>query len=114
MSIASKLRRFNRVELAAFIFFIIAGIILLVYLPITGFPPQLGLLGILSLFSAYGMLTKRGWMPWLVFVLLASVTAFTIFTLVSVGFSDALFGISMIVYVALSWVLSAYILLKKR
>ncbi len=114
MSIASRLRRFNRVELAAFIFFVIAGIILLVYLPLTGFPPQLGLLGILSLFSAYGMVTKRGWMPWLVFVLLASVSAFTIFTLISVGFSNALLGASMIVYAALSWLLSAYILLKKR
>lgn len=114
MTIASTLRHFNRIELAALAFYAVAGIALLVFLPLTGFPPQLGLLGILSLVTVYGIFTKRGWMPWLVFVLFAGVTAFSIFTVYSVGFSNALLGISMIVYAVLTWVFTVYILLKKR
>ena len=114
MSLITRLRRFNRVEIAALAFYAIAGIALFVYLPLTDFPPQLGLLGVLSLVTVYGIFTKRGWMPWLVFVLFAGVTAFSIFTLYSVGFSNVSLGVSMLVYAVLTWIFTAYILLKRR
>jgi hypothetical protein len=114
VSIASKFRRLNRVELSALAFYVVAGIVLLVYLPLTGFPPQLGLLGILSLITAYGIFTKRGWMPWLVFILFAGSIAFSVYTLYSVGFSNSLLGASMIVYAVLNCIFTVYILLKKR
>jgi uncharacterized membrane protein (DUF2068 family) len=114
VSIATKLKSFNRVELASIAFYAIAGVILLAFLPLTSFAPQLGLLGILSLIAAYGLFTKRAWMPWLVFVLFAAATAFSLYTLYSVGFSNALLGISMIPYAVLTWVFSLYILLKRK
>jgi hypothetical protein len=113
-SLASILKSFNRVELAALAFYALSGIILLVFLPLTGFPPQLALLGILSLITDYSIFTKRGWAPWLLFILFAGASTFSIYTLAVAGFSNALLGISLTVYVVLTWIFAAYILLLKR
>ena len=113
-SIVSNLKNFNRIELAALAFYAISGIILFVFLPFTGFPPQLALLGILSLITDYSIFTKRGWAPYLLFILFAAASTFSIYTLVVAGFSNALAGIGLIVYAVLTWVFAGYILLIKR
>ena len=113
MTIAAKLKSFNRIELASLAFYAVSGIILLVFLPLTSFAPQLGLLGILSLIVAYGLFTDRGWTPWLLFILLVAGLSFSLYTLYAVGFSNALVGISMIAYAALTLIFSVSFLLKK-
>jgi len=100
--------------LAALAFYAISGIILLVFLPFTGFPPQLALLGVLSLITDYGVFTKRAWAPWVLFILFAGASTFSIYTLVVAGFSNALIGISMIAYAVLTWVFALYILFKRK
>ena len=112
--IASRLKSFNRIEIAALAFYAISGIILLAFLPFIGFPPQLALLGILSLITDYGVFTKRRWAPWLLFVLFAAASTFSIYTLAVAGFSNALIGISITVYAVLTWIFAGYILLIKR
>ena len=114
MSLASKLKSFNRIELASLAFYAIAGIILLIFLPLTSFAPQLGLLGILSLIATYGLFTKRAWAPWLIVILLVAASTFSLYTLYTVGFSNALLGISMIAYTVLTWVSALYILFKRK
>ena len=114
MSIATKLKTFNRLELASIAFYAITGIILLAFLPLTGFPPHIGFLGILSLITAYSLFTKRTWAPWLVAILFVVISVFSLYTLYAVGFSNALLGISMIAYAVLTWVFTAYILLKTK
>jgi hypothetical protein len=114
VSLATKLKSFNRAELASIAFYAISGIILLAFLPLTSFPPQLGLLGILSLITAYSLFTKRAWAPWLVVILLAGASTFSIYTLYSIGFSNALIGISMIAYAVLTWVFALYTLFKRN
>ena len=114
MSLASKLKSFNRIELASLAFYVVSGIILLVYLPLTGYAPQLGLLGILSIIIAYGVFTKRAWAPWLIFILFVGASTFSLYTLVVAGFSNVLLGISMIAYAVLTWVFTIYLLLIRR
>ena len=114
MSLASKLKSFNRIELASLAFYFISGIILLVYLPFTGYAPQLGLLGILSVIVAYGVFTKRAWAPWLIFILFVGASTLSLYTLVVAGFSNALLGISMIAYAVLTWIFAIYLLLLRR
>ena len=114
MSLASRLKRFNRIELAALVFYGISGIILLAFLPLTGYPPQLALLGILSLITDYGIFINRGWAPWLLFILFAGASTFSIYTLAVAGFSNALIGVSLIAYAVLTWVFAGYLLLIKR
>ncbi len=113
-SLASKLKSYNRIELAALAFYAVSGIILLAVLPFTGFAPQLGLLGVLSLISDYGVFTKRGWGPWVLFILFAAASTFSIYTLAIVGFSNVLTGASMVVYAVLTWVFAIYLLIIKR
>jgi uncharacterized membrane protein (Fun14 family) len=114
VSLATKLKTINRAELASIAFYAIAGIILLAFLPLTSFAPQLGLLGILSLIAAYGLFTKRAWAPWLLVILLVGASTFSLYTLYSIGFSNALIGIGMIAYAVLTWVFALYILFKRK
>jgi hypothetical protein len=113
-SLATRLKNFNRIELAALAFYALSGIILLAFLPFVGFPPQLALIGILSLITGYGIFTKRGWAPWLLFILFAGASTFSIYTLAIAGFSNALSGLSLTVYAVLTWVFAGYLLLIKR
>jgi hypothetical protein len=111
--LASKLRTFKPLELASFAFYAVTGIVLLAFLFLTGFPPHVAFLGILSLITAYSFFAKRAWTTWLVAALFIIITAFTLDTLFSVGFSNVLVGLSMIGYAVLTWIFTAYILLKK-
>ncbi|MCL4430470.1 MAG: hypothetical protein M1167_06930 [Chloroflexi bacterium] len=61
MSLATKLKTFKPFELASLAFYALSGLILLVSLPLTGYPPHLGFLGILSLITAYSLFLKRVW-----------------------------------------------------
>ena len=113
MSIATKLKNFKPFELASLAFYAVTGIILLASLFLTGFPPHLAFLGILSLITAYSFFAKRAWTPWLVAALFIVVTAFALDTLFSVRFSNALVAVSMLGYGVLTWIFTAYVLLKK-
>lgn len=114
MSLATRLKTFNLLELASLAFYAVAGIILLAFLPLTGYPPQLGFLGILSLITAYSLFAKRGWAQWLVGSLFIIITAFTLVTLISAGFSNLSVGLSMLAYAILTWVFTAYQLLRRK
>jgi hypothetical protein len=73
------------------------------FLPVTGFPPHVGFLGIVSLIAAYSVFVKRFWAPWLAFVLLFANTAFSVVTLYSVGFSDVLVSAALAPFLVLTW-----------
>jgi uncharacterized membrane protein (DUF2068 family) len=104
----------SRIELASIAFYAVSGIILLVFLFLTGYPPHLAFLGVLSLIVAFGVFTHRKWTPWINFILFAAASTFAIYTLISIGFSNAIVAVEMIVYVALTWVFAYYNLLKRK
>ena len=114
MTLATKLKSFSRMELASLAFYAVSGIIFFVFLFLTSFAPQLGLLGILSLIVAYGLFTNRGWAPWVLFVLFIAANAFSLWTLYAAGFGNALLGLSMVGYAVFTWVFGVYLLLRKR
>ena len=112
MSLITKLKTFKPLELSLIAFYAVTGIILLAFLPSTYFPPHLGFLGILSLITAYSLFVKRVWAPWLVVILFITNTAFSLGILYSVGFSNAIAALGMLAYAVLTWVFTAYIILK--
>jgi hypothetical protein len=114
VTLATNLKSFKRIELASLLFYAVTGIIFFVFLPLSNFAPQLGLLGIVSLIVTFGLFTKRGWAPWLLFVLFVAASAFSIFTISAAGFSNPLLGVGMIAYVALTWLFGVYIFLKRK
>jgi hypothetical protein len=112
--LATKLKSFNRIQLASIAFYAVTGILLLAFLPLTVFPPHLGFLGIVSLITAYSLFTKRVWVPWLVFILLVSITVFSAITLYSVGLSNLLVTAMILPYLVLTWVFTVQLLLKRK
>ena len=114
MSIASKLKNVSRIELASIAFYALSGVILLVFLFLTGFPPQVAFLGVLSLIVAYGVFTERRWAPWINFVLFVGASTFSLYTLIAIGFTDVIVALEMIAYVLLTWVFAYYNLLKRK
>lgn len=114
MTIATKLKNFNRQELASIAFYAVTGIIMLAFLPLTGFPPHLGFLGIFSLIVAYSLFAQRGWTLWLVGILFVAGIVFSLYTLYSIGFSNVLTSLGMLGYAILTLVFTAYILLKRK
>lgn len=114
MPFASKLKTADVRTLAPVAFYGAVGIIFLALLPFANFPPHVGLTGILSLVTAYGIFKKRFWAVWLVIALFAVATTISLYTLYVVQFSNWLVGISMIAYAVLTWVFTAYIMLKRK
>ena len=114
MSFASKLKTADFKELAPPIFYGVAGIILLVLLPLAGFPPHIGLTGVLSLVTAYGLFKNRFWAFWMVLSLLGVASVLSLYTLAVVGFTNSLVALSMIAYVILTWVFTLQIALKRN
>lgn len=112
MSIATKFKSLSPPQLAAIAFFVATGIMLLAFLPLSGFPPHLGFLGIMSIITAFSLFTKRPWSQWLIFILLVTITVFSLYTLYAVGLSNILVTISMLSYAVLTW--SIVMLLRKR
>jgi hypothetical protein len=114
VSLSKRLKTFKPFQLASILFYAVTGLILLAFLPLTGYPPHLGFLGIFSLITAYSLFVKRGWAPWLVAVLFIVNTAFSLDILFSVGFSNLVVALSMLAYAVLTWMFTAYLLLKRK
>jgi formate hydrogenlyase subunit 3/multisubunit Na+/H+ antiporter MnhD subunit len=114
VSIAKRIKAFNRAELGSIAFYAVAGLILLAFLPLTGFPPHVGFIAILSLITAYSIFTNRAWAPWLVAILLIINSVFAFYTLYAAGFSNALLAVGLIVFAVLTWLVTIYLLLKRE
>jgi hypothetical protein len=114
VSFRSKLKTADVPTLVTAAFYGAAGIILLALLPFTNFPPHIGLTGILSLVTAYGISKKSFWAIWLVGALFAVATTISLYTLYAVQFSNWLVGISMLAYAILTWIVTAYIISKRK
>jgi len=114
VSILTKIKTFKLFELFSLAFYTITGLILVASLPFAGFPPHLGFLGILSLIVAYSLFFRRGWAPWLVAILFIVNSAFALDVLFSIGFTNLFVALSMIAYAVLTWLFTAYLLLKRK
>jgi hypothetical protein len=114
VSLAFKPESHSRIDLASTAFYAVSGIILLVFLPLTGFAPQLGLLGVLSVIVAYGVFTERKWAPWINVILFIGASTFAIYTLVSIGFSNIIIALEMIAYLVLTWLFAWFNILKRK
>jgi hypothetical protein len=114
MSFASKLKTADLKALAPAVFYGAVGIIFLALLPFANFPPHIGLTGILSIVTVYGLLKKRFWAIWLVAAVFAVATTISLYTLYVIAFTNAVVGVSMITYAILTWIVTLFIVLKRK
>lgn len=112
MSITSKIG--SKGMFATSVFYAIVGIAFLVLLPMSGFAPHIGLMGIISLVTAYGLFTKRTWSFWLVAILFISLTTFAVLMIYDVMATELLTTSIMIVLLVLTWVFTGYATLKRK
>jgi predicted cobalt transporter CbtA len=112
MSFRSRLKIEHVGMFMALVFYAIAGIICLVVLPLTGFPPHIGIIGIMSLLIAYGLFGKRAWTIWFVAMVFFIATTFSVATLYFGR--DVLLDISMVAYLILTWIFTAYVVDKRK
>lgn len=113
MTFASTFKNASVGTLAPVAFYAAAGIIFLVLLPLSGFPPHVGLTGIASLITAYALLTKRRWATWLVVILFFVATTISLYTLYFILLSNWLASLGLVVYAVLTWYFTYYSLLKR-
>jgi hypothetical protein len=114
MSLGSRLRIESWGIFATSAFYAIVGITFLAVLPMSGFPPHVGILGILSLIAAYGMFRKRAWSFWFIIILFFASTTFAAYIIYSVSATDYLLSVGMIFYLILTWVFTAYAANKRK
>jgi SNF family Na+-dependent transporter len=100
--------------LAPIAFYGVVGILFFILLPFANFPPHIGLSGIMSLITAYGLFTKRSWAKWLMIAMFFVATALAMSTLYYTVFSNWIVSVIMIVYAVLTWVFTARMLLKGK
>lgn len=114
MSLKSKLKIENVGMFITIVFYALVGIICFVELPISEFPPHIGIIGTLSLITAYGLFEKRSWSTWVVVVLFFTGTVFSAYTLYRALGKDLILDISAIAYLILTWFFTIYVVAKRR
>jgi hypothetical protein len=114
MSIGSKLKIDSRGMFATSVFYAVVGVVFLVLLPLAEFAPHVGIIGILSLATAYGVFRKRGWAFWFVVVLFFVSTTFSVFMIYSIFASDLIIGLGLIAYLIFTWFFTAYAADKRK
>ncbi|MDI6690631.1 MAG: hypothetical protein QME50_02040 [Candidatus Bathyarchaeota archaeon] len=114
MSIKSKLKMENVGIFLVFVFYVVVGVVCFVVLPMANFLPTMGIMGVLSLITAYGIFKKRVWAVWLVVMLFFIATTFSASMLYSYFGKDLIIDISMFAYLILTWIFTAYTVAKRK
>ena len=122
MSLKSKLSLENPLMFAASMFYLVAGMIFFYELALEPSLFHMGLLGILSIVSAYGTFRMRRWTLWFVVALFILGTSFAViqlcYTVATYSFFPdmelGLFNVALIVYVALVWFFSIYVMARRK
>jgi small-conductance mechanosensitive channel len=96
------------------IFYLIVGIISFAMLVITYSPPSIGIIGIFSLVTAYGLFRKRNWTIWFVIILFLTATTLATYTLYYYFWQNLLFTTGVLAYLILTWVFTAYTASKRK
>ena len=119
MTLKSKLKVENPVMFLFSAFYTIVGIVFLSIFVVYGLkPPHVGIIGVLSLITAYGVFRMEKWAVWLVVVLFLLGNTVGITTLIFTSRWPAEFGLWLqlpfIIYLIITWVTSVYVVAKRE
>lgn len=103
----------NRMIVVTFLFYTLTGTIFFADMILTGFPPHMGIIGILSIITAYGLFTNRAWKNWIVTGLFFITTTFSVYTLYYTLGENLVLNLSMMIYLILSLFFTFQILSNK-
>lgn len=119
MTLKSKLKVENPVVLLLSIFYAVVGIVFLsIFVIYNLLLLHLGIIGVLSLITAYGVFRMEKWAVWLVVALflLGNTVGITTLTLTSGWPADfgLLLQLPLIIYLIITWVISIYVVAKRE
>ncbi|MEM3565876.1 MAG: hypothetical protein QXK47_00800 [Candidatus Bathyarchaeia archaeon] len=115
MGLKSKLKTENIGLLLASIFYAASGVACFTAIATMDYElVHVGLIGIISLITAYGLIRRRRWSLWSVFVLFFTNTTFAISMLYYTMGSDILIDTTMILYLILTWIATIYLAAKRK
>jgi hypothetical protein len=104
----------NRLDLATDSYYIVSGVLMLVFMALIGFPPHVALLGVLSLATGYSIITKRSWSTWLIVIVLIVGSVFALDTVVNIGLTNYAVTGLLTAYAVLTWVFTVRLTLLKK
>jgi len=114
MSLQSKLKIESVGLFAAAVFYAVVGVISFVVLASDIGLIHIGIIGVFSLITAYGLLRRRIWAVWFVAVLFLLATTVSAYTLYLLAGRDPALDVSMILYFALTWIFTGYVAVKRK
>lgn len=114
MSLRSKLKLDDIGLLAAVVFYAAVGIVSFVVLFSDIQLVHIAIIGTFSLITAYGLFTRRVWTIWFVATLFFVATTVSGYTLYLLAGRDAALDVSMLLYLALTWIFTAYVAAKRK
>jgi hypothetical protein len=114
MSKESRFKIESKGMFTSFLFYLIVGIVFLALLPLSNFPPHIGIMGIFSLVTAYGLLMKRNWSIWFIIIMLLVSATFSIYMSYIFLWTNPLLSTIMVAYFVLSLIFTAYTVTKRN
>jgi hypothetical protein len=114
VSLGSKLKIESKGMFTASVFYAVVGIICFVVLATDPRLLQIGIIGIFSLITAYGLFKKRAWTIWLIVMLFFIATVFSVYNLYYFLGKDLILDLSMAAYLILTWLFTAYTAAKRK
>ncbi len=114
MLLKSKFKVKSVGMLVAFMFYAVVGIVCSAILVMDFRLIHIGIIGILSLTTAYGLFKSRIWTLWVVVALFFTAITFSTYTFYSVFKENLLLDISMITFFILTWYFTIYIAVKRK
>lgn len=99
---------------AASLFYAVVGVICFSVLAVIDFRlVHIGIIGVLSLTAAYGVLRSKVWSTWVVVALFFIGTTFSVYTLYRTFWGRFLLDGVLVVYLFFTWVFTVYITTKR-
>jgi hypothetical protein len=114
MALKSKLKIESAGMFAAATFYAVVGIVFFALLVFDFSLVHIGIIGTLSLITAYGLFRKRSWAIWFVVILFLAATTVSAFTIYFMFGEDLILDISMAAYLVSTWIFTAYIAAKRK
>ncbi|MGB9853457.1 MAG: hypothetical protein ACPLRY_01415 [Candidatus Bathyarchaeales archaeon] len=114
MSIKEKLKVESLGMFSASVFYAVSGIVCLAVLASDLALIHIGLIGILSLATAFGLFKKRAWALWFIIILFFMITTFSVSMLYYTMGGNILLDGAMAAYLILTWIFTAYMAAKRK
>jgi hypothetical protein len=115
MGLKSKLKVEDGGIFAAFIFHAVVGLVCFAVLATIDFGLiHIGLLGIISLTTAYGLYRRRVWALWSIFAVAFMATVFSVSMLYYTFGSDIIMDVAAVAYLVLTWIFTIYVAAKRK